>query len=139
MHPPADCNRSTNLRRSRARKGSARTDAADRSLEDMPECQRRCDADENAGSASQAARLDGPRTGVLSPDVRSTKNQFAGRIAERPVGLLYPHLGMFGAVVDDYIHHNAAAPARACARTVDSLGLDQPPLPARAPVPIKLG
>ena len=34
---------------------------------------------------------------------RSVKDQFAGGIAERMVGLFHPDLRMFGAVIHDYV------------------------------------
>src|SRR5579864_2393100 len=45
---------------------------------------------------------------------------------------------MFSAAVHDHIYHHATAAAGATARAIHSVGLDQPPLTARAPVAIKL-
>src|ERR1700674_4684748 len=45
---------------------------------------------------------------------------------------------MFGAVVNDDIHHHATAAAGASTRAVYFVCFDQPPLPARAPIPVKI-
>lgn len=66
------------------------------------------------------------------------EEQFAGRIAERVVGLFHPDLGVFGAVVHDYVDQHSAAGPGAGAGAVHFDGLDRSPLSARPPIAIEL-